>query len=455
MSNLLDVFFRILANNRNKEERRCWARVQQAEDKMKQHPISELTWCKERARRLAEWDAKQQEKSEQWAERIKVKGLEVYDRMSKESFQKLAPARTDPSMKELKHPFELDEQVATLPEDVCRYATLYYRDILTSRRQGEGADTDLSQHSDHWQNTTVRLSRQGRLDLDRRVTKEEAAEEALKVMASGKTPGEDGLPVDFYRKHWEVVGEDLVEIYNEIQMGVRLPTTACRGIISILFKKGDTNEIRNWRPISLLNVSYKILAKVLARRLGRHLPNLVEDDQAAFRSIYDNIVTAIETLEVVSKEELDVAVLLLDMEKAYYQVNWSFVLTSLRWIGFGDMFCSWVVALYSLSTASVMVNGHISAQFQLSRSLRRGCPLAPSLFVVHLEIPLSNIRNHAQIVGIDLGGHACKVKALADDLFAVSANLKESMSALHYCLQQYEELSEAAINWSKSVFFRL
>ncbi|GBG74737.1 hypothetical protein CBR_g19143 [Chara braunii] len=377
MSKLLDVFSRILALTRNKEERKLRKKVQEAEEKMQRHPISELTWGKERVRRLAEWDEKQQEKSDLWAERLKVKGLEVYDRMSRETFQKLAPARTTPTLKELRHPFDSREPVVVEPEELCKYAVLYYQDILTSRRQGEGADADLAADSDHWNNTTVRLHTRGRLDLDRPITKEEA-EEALKAMANGKTPGNDGLPIEFYRQHWKVLGDDLVEIYNEMQMGGKLPDSACRGIISILFKKGDTSEIRNWRPISLLNVSYKILAKVLARRLGRYLPNLVEDGQAAFvrgRSIYENIVTAVEVLEVVSQEDLDVNVLLLDMEKAY-----------------------------------------------------------------------------DRILGIDVGKRACKVKALADDLFAVSANTVDSMSALRHCLRQYEELSEAAINWSKSVF---
>ncbi|GBG70935.1 hypothetical protein CBR_g8236 [Chara braunii] len=418
---------------------------------MQRHPISELTWGKERTRRLAEWDEKQQEKSELWAERFKIKGLEVYDRLSRETFQKLTPARTAPVLKELRHPFDSSEPAAVEPEELCRYAVVYYQDMLTSRRQGEGPETDLAADSNHWNNTTVRLHTQGRLDLDRPITKVEA-EEALKAMANGKTPRNDGLPTEFYRQHWNLLGDDLIEIYNEMQMGGKLPESACGGIISILFKKGDTSEIRNWRPISLLNVSYKILAKVMARRLGRYLSDLMEDDQTTFvrgRSIYENIVTAVEVLEVVSEEDLEVNVLLLDMEKAYDQVNWSYVLTSLKWMGFGEVFCNWVVGLYASSSASIMVNGHISASFRLSRSLRQGCPLAPLLFVVHLEVPLNNIRTNAQILGIDVGQRACKVKALADDIFAVSANTVESLMALRYCLRQNEELSEAAINWFK------
>ncbi|GBG79034.1 hypothetical protein CBR_g28748 [Chara braunii] len=309
---------------------------------MKEHPISAVAWCKERVKRLEEWDRLQQEKAEVWADRLRVKNISVYDRMSKESFQRLLPRRSSQPMKELAHLFHDSEPRASKPAELCEYAACYFQDILTSRRQGEGANADLSKESLHWQNLKVRLPVQGRLDLDRPIR----VEEAKATMAEGKVPGDDGLPVEFYSTFWHILGEDLVSIFNGILVGENLPRNACNGIISVLFKKGDKSEIRNWRPISLLNVAYKIRAKVLASRLGRYSPELVSVDQAAFvrgRSIFVNIITAIEVMETVQEENMDFAVLLLDMEKAYDRVNWSYVLTTLKILGFGDCFCKWVV----------------------------------------------------------------------------------------------------------------
>ncbi|GBG58767.1 hypothetical protein CBR_g167 [Chara braunii] len=230
-----------------------------------------------------------------------------------------------------------------------------------------------------------------------------------------------------------------------------------RGVISLLFKKGDRSEVRNWRPISLLNVGYKLLAKTLANHLAKFLLNLVQRDQGAFvqgRSIFENILTAIEALELVDREEANVAVLLLDLEKAYDRVNWPFVLTTLKVVGFGDQFCSWVKALYCFSTAAVCVNGQFSEEFCLTQSLRQGCPLAPLLFVLHLEPLLCNIRCHPEITGLMLhNGRESRVKALADDLFAILQNSYRSLDALKSCLVKFGELSEAAVNWNKSVFF--
>ncbi|GBG90295.1 hypothetical protein CBR_g50473 [Chara braunii] len=148
------------------------------------------------------------------------------------------------------------------------------------------------------------------------------------------------------------------------------------------------------------------------------------------------------------------AVLLLDLEKACDRVNWAFVMTTLRQMGFGDCFCRWVKILYSYSTAAVMVNGRCSDEFTLSRSLRQGCPIAPLLFVLQREVLINSIRMNTSIKGLKIApDKECRVKALADDLFAVCENRRDSLEALKRCLAIYAEYSEAAVNWEKSVFF--
>ncbi|GBG73005.1 hypothetical protein CBR_g12724 [Chara braunii] len=259
-------------------------------------------------------------------------------------------------------------------------------------------------------------------------------------MAKGKAPGEDGLPLEFYKACWSTLAEDLVAVYNETREGGLLGKSIAKGIITLMYKKGDRSEIRNWRPISLLNLSYKLLAKTLANRLAKHLPGLVGLDQGAFvrgRSIVDNLATAIEALEVIEGRNEEVVVLMLDMEKAFDRVNWAFVLTTLKALNFGDAFCSWVGGLYFSSSAVVQVNGYHSEEFELSRSLRQGCPLAPLLFVLQLEVLLHDIRAHPLLEGLRLkSGKECRVKALVDDLLALSANTENSLEALKQCLHR-------------------
>ncbi|GBG90265.1 hypothetical protein CBR_g50443 [Chara braunii] len=319
VSGMLDVCSRIMAKARNQKEAECKRKVEEAEARMEEHPISALTWAAERERRLAVWEDLQMEKERRWTDLLKEKGIETSNKMNKETFQRLLPRRSMQQMVELKHPFNETAPTASTASGMLEYAKLYYEDILTTRRPQDGVHTDLTEVSDFWEDTQVRIPQAARLDLDRPLTLEETTQ-TLKSMARGKSPGIDGLTVEFYVKCWEEIGPPLVDLNNGVLSGGRLGERMTHEVISVLFKKGDKAEVRNWRPVSLLNVSYKILAKSLARRLGRYLLELVENDQGAFvqgRSIFNNIVTTIEVLEVIQAENLDTTVLLLDLEKAY------------------------------------------------------------------------------------------------------------------------------------------
>ncbi|KAA8593148.1 hypothetical protein FQN60_009264 [Etheostoma spectabile] len=90
---------------------------------------------------------------------------------------------------------------------------------------------------------------------------------ALQSMEGGKAPGIDGIPVEFYREFWTDLGGDLLSVFNESFNDMLLPQSCRRAVITLLPKKGDLQEIGNWRPLSLLCTDYKILAKALANRL--------------------------------------------------------------------------------------------------------------------------------------------------------------------------------------------
>ncbi|GBG85669.1 hypothetical protein CBR_g40401 [Chara braunii] len=442
VSGMMSVCSRILARDRNREEDQCRKAVEEAERKMMQHPISERTWAAERARRLGEWEKIQAAKHGRWEETLKIKGIVVHDKLTKKTFRRLLPSAAHQQVVQLNHPFDPAAAPAAAPAEMLEYARLYYADILTARRLADSPLSDLSQGSDMWQQTEVLLTPQERLSLDRPITLEELAQ-TLRVMATGKAPGRNGLSVEFFRCCWDALGPPLVEVYNKVLVGECLGAAMTHGVIALMFKKGDKTNVRNYRPIFLLNVDYKILAKTMALRLGKILPRLVERDQGAFvqgRSIFHNILTTIESVEVLKGEHRDMAVLMLDLEKAYDRVGWSFVLTTLRRMGFGDGFCRWVLAMYTAASFAVQVNGHLSRSFQLTRSLRQGCLLAPLLFVLQLEVPLNCIRKHQLIKGLPLAeGRECRAKALADNLFLVPENSVASLGAIKAVLEEDAE----------------
>ncbi|KAI7804376.1 pol-like protein [Triplophysa rosa] len=102
---------------------------------------------------------------------------------------------------------------------------------------------------------------------------------ALQGMDLGKAPGIDGLPVDFYKSFWSVIGEDLLEVLNDSLAGGLMPLSCRRAVLTLLPKRGDLTNIKCWRPVSLLCGDYKLFSKVLANRLAEVMDQVIHPDQ--------------------------------------------------------------------------------------------------------------------------------------------------------------------------------
>ncbi|CAM4579037.1 unnamed protein product, partial [Lepidochelys olivacea] len=138
-------------------------------------------------------------------------------------------------------------------------------------------------------------------------------------MPTNKSPGMDGLTVEFYRAFWDILGPDLVTVWAEsLQSGV-LPLSCRRAVLALLPKKGDLRDLRNWRPVSLLSMDYKIIVKAISLRLGSVMADVVHPDQTYTvlgRSIFDNLFLVRDLLELGRRDGLSFALLSLDQEKA-------------------------------------------------------------------------------------------------------------------------------------------
>ena len=167
-------------------------------------------------------------------------------------------------------------------------------------------------------NLSARLPHAASFSCKGPVTSEEARK-ALEGAATGKSPGSDGLPAEFFSTFWHVLGEDLVEMLNASLITGRLPPSQRRALITLLFKKGARLDPKNWQPISLLNSDYKILARVLAGCMLGVLQHVIHPDQSCGvqgRYIGENIVL----LNSVFQYSLEMAIpgtfSSLDLEKA-------------------------------------------------------------------------------------------------------------------------------------------
>ena len=277
---------------------------------------------------------------------------------------------------------------------------------------------------------------------------------ALKGMAHRKAPGNDGLPMEFYVKFWQVLGADLVRVLNSCLVNRRLSKSQRRGVISLSFKKGDRLDPRNWRPISLLNVDYKIASRAIAGRLLKVLHVVVGKDQTCGvpgRFIGENVAYLRDVVDYVSQVGVSCAILSLDQEKAFDRVDWSFMRATLSSVGFGPSFIGWIDLFYCGSQSAVNVNGHISPYFSLSRGVRQGCPLSPLLYVMVAEVLACNIRSHPDISGLSLPGSAVPLPPLsqyADDT-SVVVTTDDAITATFEVYDLYERGSGAKLNLAK------
>ena len=230
---------------------------------------------------------------------------------------------------------------------------------------------------------------------------------ALQGMAHRKAPGSDGLPMEFYLKFWSLLGSDLVRVLNSCFSAGRLSHPQRRGVISLSFKKGDRLDPKNWRPISLLNVDYKIASRAIAGLLLKVLSSVVDKDQTCGvpgRFIGENVAFLRDVVDYASSSGIEFSILSLDQEKAFDREEWGFLKATLAKMGFGPSFSGWIDLFYNGSQSAVNVNGHISSFFSLSRGVRQGCPLSPVLYVLVAEVQACNIRCHPDISSLTLPG---------------------------------------------------
>ena len=162
----------------------------------------------------------------------------------------------------------------------------YYLDLF---RAGK---TNKQYQSEILNKTKVRISQKQRSFCDKEFELTEL-EEGMKKLPVGKSPGLDGLPVEFYRKMWPNIKLDFLEMVKEVRNTKNLSNSQKKGVIRLIFKKEDRSDLKFYRPISLLNVDVEIITKTLALRLGRMLPSIISNDQTCIpgRNITSNLHT--------------------------------------------------------------------------------------------------------------------------------------------------------------------
>ena len=251
-----------------------------------------------------------------------------------------------------------------------------------------------------------------------------------------------------------MLGVDLVRVFNSSLSSGLLSSSQQRGVISLSYKKGDRLDPRNWRPITLLNVDYKIASRAIAARLLKVLHLVVERDQSCGipgRFIGENVSFLRDVVNFCSSTGVPAAILSLDQEQAFDRVDWGFLRSTLVTMGYGPSFIQWVMLFYSNVQSTVNVNGHISSFLSLSHGARQGCPLLPLLYVLDAEVLACSIRTNPHIAGFSLSGFSCPLSCIsqyADDTSLIVVS-DQAIDEVFDVYDLYEGGSGAKLNLSK------
>jgi hypothetical protein len=262
------------------------------------------------------------------------------------------------------------------------------------------------------------LSNEEAGSIEGKITMEEATT-ALKNMKNNKSPGTDGFTSEFFKVFWKQIGSLVVRSLNDGFEKSELSVTQKEGII-VCIPKGDKPReyIKNWRPISLLNVVYKIGSSCIANRLKNVLPSLINEDQTGFmvnRYMGDNIRLIYDLICYLNYNNIPGLLLCIDFEKAFDSVDWNFMMKVLKAFGFGPSICQWVQTFYMNIKSCVIVNGHVTPWFLIGRGCRQGDPISPYLFLLCVEILGIMVRENEVIRGITINDEEHKIVQFADD----------------------------------------
>ena len=272
-------------------------------------------------------------------------------------------------------------------------------------------------------------------------------------MECNTTPGSDGLPADFYKVFWNDIAEYFLKLISyAYQMG-QMSITQRRGIVKLIPKKdAEPYFIKNWRPISLLNCDYKIVAKAIANRLKQVLPKLIDNDQTGFlkgRSIAENI-RLIDGIIKYTAEKSIPGLLFLDFEKAFDTVEWPFLQNTFRHYNFVPEAINWIQLFYHNIESCILNNGWSRNFFKLEKGVRQGCPLSPYLFILCVEVFAEAVRRNKSIKGITIDEQEINISQYADDTTLILDGSRVSFTNSLQLLDLFGKFSGLRLNNKKT-----
>ncbi|OMO91306.1 reverse transcriptase [Corchorus capsularis] len=377
-------------------------------------------------------------------QKSRVNWLNNGDKNSRFFHQKVAMRNASNNITSIQH----NNFTITDPSEIKSFISSHFENLYNSRNALKIRNFDGRFNS---------LSDSSRIFLETPFTSEEIFE-AINVSDGNKSPGPDGFNLHFFKKNWDIVRTDLLKIFDDFFHSGSFDKKINSSFISLIPKCASPSSISDYRPISLVGSIYKIISKVLARRLSTVITEVIGESQFAFikgRQIIDCALLANETIDCIKRRGTGGVLFKVDFEKAYDSVDWGFLSFTFGKFGFRTKWISWMESCVSTATLSVLVNGVPAGLFGMQRGLRQGCPLSPYLFCLvgeMLNVMLENAANSNLFKGVQIGNSNLSISHLqyADDTVIFCEPCIEQIRNVKNVLICFQLVSGLKVNFNKS-----
>eukprot|EP00253_Pinus_taeda_P031912 PITA_31912 len=338
-------------------------------------------------------------------------------------------------------------------EEIKNAASRHFHSLLT-------AEPNYHENPDFLSPVENKISENQRAHLDKAITLEEI-EWSLQSMPPDKAPGPDDFTAAFFKCHWDIIKKDYTRMvrnfFSKCKMGSNIKSTH----LALIPKDPNPQTFDRFRPISLCNVSYKIISKILANRLKSILPSIISENQGGFvprRQITDNVILIQEAIHSsISRNEKGM-VIKLDMANAFDRVNHTFLKAVMKKFDISDLFTNRIVECISDIWTAPLINGRPCSAFKTSRGLRQGCPLSPFLYIIiaeTLSLHLEHKRRMKEITGIDIvrGAKGINHSLFADDTLLIGGASSLMARRFKEVLELFLQDSGGKLNNNKCMIY--
>ena len=306
------------------------------------------------------------------------------------------------------------------------------------------------------QNCLKKLSIEDKERLEKPISFEELTM-SLKTMKKGKSPGSNGYTSCFFKQFWDKIGPFLYRGFLCASQREQMMLSHNEAIVKMIPKTGKPlDNVRSWRPISLLNVDFKIVSAAVASRLRTIMSDLIEPAQTAFlkgRYIGENIRLVYDVLEYAKCHDKSGILMSADFEAAFDSVSWEYLEKALNQYNFGPDFRHLIKTMYlnSNNFARIDMNGFLGEKVFLECGIRQGDPASGYLFNLAVNLLTNQIAQSEKIAGVRLVKDVeVRISQYADDTVLFLDSTPDSVRGSLYELQRFSEMSGLKLNVEKT-----